>query len=172
MGAKDQGADATAGRWLAIPRTLCFITHGDDVLLLKRGQDRRVYPGRYNGVGGHIERDEDPLSGAIREMQEETGLSVRNVRFRGALHVDAGHSNGILVFVFTAEATSRAFTDSAEGTLEWVPRTEAHTLPLVEDLPILLPLLFEREPDAPPFFAHTSYDADDRLDMHFARDGC
>ncbi len=37
MSAKDQGADATAGRWLAIPRTLCFITHGNDILLLKRG---------------------------------------------------------------------------------------------------------------------------------------
>jgi len=63
MGAKDQGADATAGRWLVIPRTLCFVTHGDDVLLLKRAGHKRVYPGLYNGVGGHLERDEDPLTG-------------------------------------------------------------------------------------------------------------
>ena len=76
MGAKDQGADVTAGRWLAIPRTLCFITHGDDVLLLKRGENKRIFPGHYNGVGGHIERDEDPHTSAIREMQEETGLII------------------------------------------------------------------------------------------------
>ena len=100
MGAKDQGADATAGRWLVIPRTLCFVTHGDDVLLLKRASHKRVYPGLYNGVGGHLERDEDPLTGAVREIQEETGLELASVRFYGAIHVDAGASNGILVFVF------------------------------------------------------------------------
>jgi 8-oxo-dGTP diphosphatase len=167
MGAKDQGADATAGRWLAIPRTLCFITHGDDILLLKRGQHKRVYPGRYNGVGGHIERDEDPLSGAIREIQEETGLDVSHVRFCGAIHVDAGQNNGIIVFVFRAEAASRAFFDSDEGVLEWVPRCRVHTLPLVEDLPLLIPLIFDSDPGEPPFFAHTSYDANDQLIMRF-----
>src|SRR5574337_1284227 len=138
MGAKDQGADATTGRWLIIPRTLCFITHGSDILLLKRSTHKRIYPGRYNGVGGHIERDEDPLTGAIREMREETGLDLVNVHFRGVLNVDAGGVNGIMVFVFTAEATSRDFIDSDEGLLEWVSRDQINTLPLVEDLPVLL----------------------------------
>jgi 8-oxo-dGTP diphosphatase len=169
MGAKEQGADATAGRWLVIPRTLCFITHNDDVLLLKRGEHKRIFPGQYNGLGGHIERDEDPFTGAIREMQEETGLDVTNVRFRGTIHVDTAQANGIMVFVFSAEATSRTFTDSDEGTLEWVPRDQVYDLPLVEDLPILLPRLLDTTPDSPPFFAHTSYDENDELVMLFAR---
>jgi 8-oxo-dGTP diphosphatase len=168
MGAKDQGADATAGRWLTIPRTLCFISHGNDILLLKRGEHKRVYPGRYNGIGGHIERDEDPLSGAIREVQEETGLDVANMRFRGVIHVDAGEATGILVFVFSADAKSREITGNDEGTLEWVPRDAIDTLPAVEDLPILIRLLFDGDPHAPPFFAHTSYDALDQLVMVFA----
>ena len=168
MGAKQQGADATAGRWLAIPRTLCFITHGDDVLLLKRGLHKRVYPGQYNGVGGHIERDEDPYNGAIREMHEETGLVLQAVRLRGVIHVDAGHTNGIIVFVFSAEAESRNFIDCDEGQLEWVARDRLAELPLVEDLPILLPRLLDGPQDAPPFFAHTSYDANDNLVMRFA----
>ena len=171
MGAKDQGADATAGRWLTIPRTLCFITHGDDVLLIKRGEHKRVHPGLYNGVGGHLERDEDPLSGAIREVQEETGLDVHHTRLRGVIHVDAGESTGILVFVFSAEATSRDFTANDEGTLQWVPREQIETLPAVEDLPILVSLIFDGEPDAPPFFAHTSYDEQDQLVMVFAEMG-
>ena len=41
-------------------------------------------------------------------------------------------------------------------------------LPLVEDLPTLLPLVFG-SPDAPPFFAHTSYDEQDRQIIVFAR---
>lgn len=169
MGAHDQGADATAGRWLAIPRSLSFITHGSDVLLLKRAMHKRVFPGRYNGVGGHIERNEDPLTSAIREMHEETGLAVQNVQYRGTIHVDAGQSNGILVFVFTAEAVSRTFTDCAEGQLEWVPLDQVDTLPLVEDLPILLPRLFtDGAQSVTPFFAHSSYDADDQLLLRFA----
>ncbi|MCD4686741.1 MAG: NUDIX domain-containing protein [Anaerolineae bacterium] len=169
MGAQQQGADATAGRWIVIPRTLCFITHGDDMLLLKRGLHKRVFPGQYNGVGGHIERDEDPISGAIREMQEETGLDITNVRFRGMIHVDAGAaSSGIIVFVVTAEAISRDFTDCDEGTLAWVPRDQIMALPLVEDLPILIPLLFDGTQNAPPFSAHASYDADDALHLIFA----
>ncbi len=168
MGAKDQGADATAGRWLTIPRTLCFVTHGEDILLLRRGLHKRIYPGRYNGVGGHIERDEDPLTGAIRETQEETGLDVVNVRFRGVIHVDAGAENGIMVFVFTAEATSRQFVDSDEGTLEWVRRDQLESLPLVEDLPALIGHIFDGDPASPPFFAHSSYDADDEQILLFA----
>lgn len=169
MGAKEQGADAIAGRWITIPRTLCFITHGDDILLLKRGAHKRVFPGRYNGVGGHIERHEDPQTGAIREMHEETGLDVTNVRFRGAIHVDAGaERSGIMVFVFSAEATTRAFTNSDEGTLEWVPRDRVQFLPLVEDLPILIPLLFDWPQQESPFFAHASYDENDELRLIFA----
>ena len=169
MGAKDQGATHTTGRWLVIPRTLCFITSGDDILLLKRGAHKRIYPGRYNGVGGHVERDEDPMTGAIREVQEETGLEVTNVRFCGTIHVDAGDDNGILVFVFRAEAAARDFMNSEEGTLEWVSREQINTLPLVEDLPTLSQVIFERPADAPPFFAHSSYDEHDQLMMVFAQ---
>lgn len=167
MGSKEQGADATENRWLTIPRTLCFITHGDDVLLLKRSAHRRIFPGRYNGVGGHIERHEDPLSGALREIQEETGLAVIDIRFCGVIHVDAGATTGILVFVFQAEAQSRAFVQSDEGTLEWVPRHRIDELPLVEDLPLLLDRVLDSHANA-PFFAHTSYDDADNLVMRFA----
>jgi len=60
---------------MTIPRTLCFITHGSDVLLMKRGEHTRIFPGRYNGIGGHLERDEDPLTGALREITEENRIT-------------------------------------------------------------------------------------------------
>jgi 8-oxo-dGTP diphosphatase len=169
MGAQEQGIDPT--RWMVIPRTLCFITYENDVLLLKRAAHKRVFPNRYNGIGGHLERDEDPLNGALREIYEETGLAVHGVRFRGVYHIDAGQEVGIVLFVFTAVADSRDFTDSDEGTLEWVPIAEVNHLPLVDDLPLLLPRLFGPAAVETPFFAHVSYDNADQMVMKFAEQG-
>ncbi len=170
MGAHDQGADATTGRWLTIPRTLSFVTHGDDVLLLKRAPTRRVFPNKYNGVGGHIERGEDPVTGAIREIYEETGLAVRDVLFCGASHIDAGLDTGILLLIFRAEVTTREFVDSAEGTLHWLPQTDVLALDLVEDLPAVLPRVLEMSSGDPPFFLHLSYDEADEPVLTFAGD--
>jgi 8-oxo-dGTP diphosphatase len=167
MGAHDQGADATAGRWLTIPRTLSFVTHGDLVLLLKRGPERRVFPNRYNGVGGHLERGEDALSGALREIREETGLEVRAPLLCGCSHIDAGQSTGILLLIFRAEAASTAFIDSKEGKLEWVPRDKVLDLDLVEDLPVLLPRVLMMQAGDPPFFVHLSYGDGDRPRLVF-----
>ncbi len=168
MGAQDQGADATTGRWLTIPRTLCFVTHGNDVLLLKRAANRRVYPNKYNGVGGHIERDEDALSGAVREIREETGLEVDSILFCGCSHVDAGQETGIMLLIFRAEAVSREFVDSGEGRLEWVPRDRVFAYDLVEDLPAILPRVLAMKPGDTPFFAHLSYNEADELVLRFS----
>lgn len=168
MSASEQGANATAGRWVTIPRTLCFVTNGDDVLLMKRGPHRRVFPNRYNGVGGHIERHEDPLNSAKREIAEETGLAVHDVRLRAVYNIDANEATGIVLFVFTAVSDSREVAESSEGTLHWIPRQAVMTLDLVDDLPEILPRVLAMQAGAAPLFVHVSYDANDRLCMRFA----
>ena len=168
MGSQDQGADAITDRWLTIPRTLCFVTHGHDVLLLKRAAHKRVYPNKYNGVGGHLERDEDVLTGAIREIYEETGLLVSDVVFCGISHVDVGIETGIMVLVFRAKAQSREFVDSDEGTLHWVAQDQVDELDLVEDLPVLLPRVLAMKAGDPPFFVRVSYNAADEVQLDFA----
>lgn len=168
MSAKDQGADATTGRWLVMPRTLCFVLNGDDVLLMKRAAHKRVFPGRYNGVGGHIERDEDPLTSARREILEETGLHVHDLRLRGVYNIDAGEATGIMLLVFTAVSDVRQTITTDEGSLHWVHRGQALQLDLVDDLPIILPRVLAMEADAPPFFVHVSYDGSDTIQLRFA----
>lgn len=168
MGSKEQGANATENRWLVIPRTLCFVTHGNDILLMKRAANKRVFPNKYNGLGGHIERDEDAKTSAIREIKEESGLEVMNVQLRGVTNIDANYQTGILLLVFTAEATSRDFTDCSEGTLEWVSLDKVYEKDLVEDLPILLPHLFGEKASNSLFAAHVSYDSEDNIIFRFA----
>ena len=164
MGAKQQGADAIADRWLTLPRTLSFVLNGDDVLMMKRAAHKRVFPNQYNGLGGHIEHDEDPASGALREIMEESGLQVHSLRLRSVHNIDAGAATGILLFVYTAVSDSReVMTHSPEGRLEWVPKDRLMDLDLVEDLPQLLPRILAMADDQPPLNVHVSYDEADQI---------
>lgn len=170
MGASEQGANANAGRWMTVPRTLCFILNGDDILLMKRAPHKRIFPNRYNGVGGHIERDEDPYTSAKREVLEETGLNVEDLRLCAVYNIDAGEATGILLFVFTGYSANREFvSDTDEGTLHWIPMREVGQLDLVEDLPMILPRVLNQPENTPPLFVHVSYDADDQIQMRFAQ---
>lgn len=168
MGAKQQGATETQGRWLTIPRSLCFVVNGDSVLLMKRAPHKRIFPNQYNGLGGHIERGEDPKTGAIREIQEECGLKVQDAHLVAIHHVDARDSVGILLFVFVAESDSRdIFSDNAEGTLHWIPICDVGSYDLVEDLFFILPKYLEHVGKS-PLFAHVSYDEQDLIVMQYA----
>jgi 8-oxo-dGTP diphosphatase len=138
---------------------------------MKRAAHRRVFPNRYNGVGGHIERDEDPLSSARREIREETGLDVDDLRLQAVYNVDAGAASGILLFVFTCTSQNRAVVgDDREGTLHWIARGALADLDLVDDLPELLPRILDRPVNSAPLFVHVSYDAEDQLVMRFANE--
>ncbi|MCK6578066.1 MAG: NUDIX domain-containing protein [Anaerolineae bacterium] len=137
---------------------------------MRRAPTKRVFPNRYNGVGGHIERDEDPLSSARREIQEETGLDVTVLELRAIYNIDTGGSSGIILFVFIGQAPSReVLSQSAEGTLHWIPMSEIARYDLVEDLPLILPRVLDAN-RAVPWFVHVSYDSEDQIIMRFAED--
>lgn len=129
-------------RFVAYPRTLCFIRNGDDVLLLKGAAGKRLYANLYNGVGGHVERDEDVLASLRREVREETGLEIADPVLRAVIVADEGNGPGVLIFVYIATAASRLVRSSSEGELVWVPLARVLDYDLVPDLRQLLPLLF------------------------------
>jgi 8-oxo-dGTP diphosphatase len=169
MGHEGQGVATSGRRYQVIPRTLCFVTHADDVLLLRGGPHKRLWAGLYNGVGGHIEPREDVYSAARREIREETGLEVTDLRLRALIHVDARDPNvGIMLFVFTAAAAGRAVIPSEEGTLEWLPSAALPLEHVMEDLPVLLPRLLAMGPADPPLSIVYTYDANDHLVVSFA----
>ena len=150
-------------RYAVIPRALIFITRGEKVLLLKGAPTKRVWPNQYNGVGGHIERNEDILSAAMREIHEETGLTCENVWLCAVVNIDTGQDLGISMHVFRGESSKGNPQPSEEGTLEWIDKDAIHALDLVEDIPHLLPRVLKVRPGDAPLWAHYSYNKNDEL---------
>jgi 8-oxo-dGTP diphosphatase len=150
MDANEQGTrEVGRQRYLAVPRTLIFLLTGaaetgdEAVLLLRGAAHKRLWAGRYNGLGGHVEAGEDVYTAAQRELREEAGLAGVALTLRGVVNIDtgadaAGPRPGVLMFVFVGRVAARPMQPTAEGTPEWVPLDRIHELPLVDDLPELL----------------------------------
>jgi 8-oxo-dGTP diphosphatase len=112
------------GRYQVVPRTLVFIKNKYKYLLIhKKKQDSFGYD-KLNGVGGHIEKGEEPYESALREIFEETGIEIGNLELTAILFVDLDSNPGIQVFVFKADFICGKLVDSEEGDLHWMSYTE------------------------------------------------
>lgn len=154
-------------RYQVIPRTLVFVTRPGQVLLLKGSPHKKLWANRYNGIGGHIEKGEDVLSAAERELREEAGLVTSGLRLCGTLIVDAGDNVGIAIFILKAEYVQGEIRTSSEGNPEWIFTSEISNLPLVEDLPVILPKVIAMKAGESPFSARSYYDEGDKLQIVF-----
>ncbi|MDP9372805.1 MAG: NUDIX domain-containing protein [Chloroflexota bacterium] len=154
------------GRYTVIPRTLIFLRHGDDVLLLKGAPTKRLWAGRYNGLGGHVEPGETIAAAALRECREEAGLApedIEGLTLRALINVEGDGARvggpGVLLCVFVGVARTRAVAPSREGTPEWIPIADLGRVDLV-DGDRLLPRLLTGEG---LLFGHQRYDGAGQL---------
>jgi 8-oxo-dGTP diphosphatase len=132
--------------YTVIPRTLIFLRREDTLLLLKGAPHKRLWAGKYNGLGGHIEPGEAPRQAALREVEEESGLRVEELHLRALVHVTLPRPPGVLLFVFVGISPAGEIRASEEGEPEWIPRGALEDYPLVEDLPELLPRVLQPGP--------------------------
>jgi 8-oxo-dGTP diphosphatase len=128
-------------------RALCFVRDGDRILFQRRR--RAPNKGLFNVPGGKVERDEDPYDACLREVREETGLVLSHARLRAVLTViarDSGTQWLLFTFVADRPAGDAGPIADDEGELRWVPIDEIAALPVVSDIPLILPHLWSAEP--------------------------
>ena len=163
------GQQVQAERYSVVPRCLSFVLHQEKVLLIRIAKDRGPWSDLLNGVGGHIERGEDPRSAALREIKEETGLilSPSSLYLCGVVTVDVGTSPGVGLYIFVGETETSETHSSCEGTPEWIDLDDFEKQALVKDLPALLPRAIKSYHNKQPFCAVTTFDEDGSPIIHF-----
>ena len=146
---------ATLGYVLSPDRSRVLMVHRN-----ARPDDHQI--GKYNGLGGKIERDEDVAACMRREIREEAGIECTSMQLRGTISWPGFGKNGEdwLGFVFVIDGWSGVPLEAnAEGSLEWVELGRLSDLRLWEGDRNFLPLVFDGDPR--PFHGVMPY-----------RDGC
>lgn len=133
---------ATLGYVLSPDRSRVLMLHRN-----ARADDHHL--GKYNGLGGKIEPNEDVLAGMRREIMEEAGITCTALTLKGTISWPGfgKHGEDWLGFIFVVTAfTGTPLDVNPEGTLEWVDIDRLHTLPMWEGDREFLPLVFDADP--------------------------
>lgn len=135
-----------------IVATLGYVLSPDARQVLMIHRDTRPddqHYGKYNGLGGKLERGEDVAAGMRREIREEAGIECTSMRLRGTLNWPGfgKHGEDWLGFIFLIEAfTGTPLKGNHEGSLKWVDRARWHELPMWDGDRHFLPMVFDADP--------------------------
>lgn len=127
--------------------TLCYIHHEGKTLLLHRvKKENDLNKDKWIGVGGGFEDKESPEDCLIREVYEETGLTLTRYQYRGIVTFVSDKWETEYMHLFTADHFTGTLKECDEGTLEWVDDAVVPTLPTWAGDRIFLNLLRENRP--------------------------
>ena len=101
---------------------------------------------KWIGIGGKFEEGESPEDCVIREVREETGLTLNSWRYRGIVTFVSDEWGTEYMHLFTSDDFSGAPRECDEGVLEWIEKERLLSLPIWEGDKIFLRLLDTDEP--------------------------
>ena len=141
--------------------TLCHIIKDDCYLMMHRvKKENDINKDKWIGVGGKFEYGESPEECLLREVKEETGLTLLNYKFRGIVTFCYGEDVVEYMHIFDGYEFEGELTECDEGELVWVPIKDVCNLPIWEGDKIFFRLLAE---NADFFSLKLVYDTDDTL---------
>ena len=127
--------------------TLCYIEKQGFCLMLHRTAEKDdVNRNKWIGVGGHFEAGESPEDCLLREVKEETGLTLTSYRFRGMITFVYDTQPAEYMCLYTADAFTGTLIPCDEGELEWVAVEKIPALNVWEGDRVFLRMLAEQRP--------------------------
>jgi 8-oxo-dGTP diphosphatase len=130
-----------------INSSLCYLIRGDEVLMMHRTRKKNdINHDKWVAVGGRFEPGETPEECALREVKEETGLTMTDPQYRGIVTFINDQYETERMHLFTSETFEGEMTDCDEGELTWVRIAEMDSLPQWEGDRIFHRLLKEKIP--------------------------
>jgi 8-oxo-dGTP diphosphatase len=131
-----------------INTTLCYITRGDEVLMLHRVKKKNdINKDKWIGIGGKFEGDESPDACLLREAKEETGLTLTDWHCHGVVtFITENPADWQHMYLFSADGFEGNIKTCDEGDLQWVSREFVRELPKWEGDDIFLRLMWENVP--------------------------
>lgn len=139
--------------------TLCYIEKDGALLMLHRVKKQNdLNHDKWVGVGGKFEENESPEECLLREVREETGLTLTSWRYRGVVTFVSDEWEGEYMHLFTADGFEGELLECNEGHLEWVAKERVSQLPMWAGDAVFFRLLAE---EAPFFSLKLVYKGDD-----------
>ena len=135
----------------AIFTNLCMVYDGAGNILVQDRKDSS-WPGLCF-PGGHVEPGESFVESVIREVWEETGLTIENPKLCGTKQFQTQKGERYVVFFYKTDRFSGKLQSSDEGEVFWIPRTDLHKYTLCDDFPDMV-RVFE-EDDLSEFYYYT-----------------
>lgn len=128
--------------------TLCYIEKEGKYLMLHRIKKKNdMNHDKWIGIGGKLEDEESPFDCARREILEETGLNVKDLKYRGIVTFVSNEFGTEYMHLFhTEEFDGKIKADCNEGNLEWIKKEDLLSLPIWEGDKIFLSLLDQKVP--------------------------
>ena len=127
--------------------TLCYLEQGGKFLMMHRIKKKNdVNQDKWIGVGGHALAYESPEDCLLREVKEETGLTLTSYRFRGIVTFALKDVETQYMCLYTADGYTGEMISCNEGVLEWIKKEDLLKLNLWEGDKIFLKLLQENAP--------------------------
>lgn len=116
--------------------TLCYIEKDGKYLMLHRTKkEKDINKNKWIGVGGHAEGTEGPEDCLLREVKEETGLTLTSYQFRGLITFISDVCEPELMCLFTADGFTGSLTACNEGELKWVDKASCHLFRPGQEMP-------------------------------------
>lgn len=137
--------------------TLCYIEKDGKYLMMLRNKKKiDENKGKWIGVGGHFEEGESPTECLIREVYEETNLTLTGYHCHGIVTFVSDEWGTEYMHLFTSDSFEGELKECNEGTLKWIPKDEILDLELWEGDRAFLQLLFDKQ----DFFMKLTYKGD------------